>query len=191
MSEKKISPALKLVIWDMYLGDHLREAVCPLCGLARIHKTQNSGFEGAHMIARRWFKPTDTPMSKYYGVPSCTSCNNNMGDQSVFDYLFCRQRLPQLRNLMRIVYRAFVAEHQLVALGPERMLWNILDHLYGTKRFPLGGALCNSKPVYEIARNVQLEMLMQDAALITAQLQKIVAEHQLVTEAEIKPLRFE
>lgn len=180
-----------MVLWDMYIGDHLREALCPLCGLARIHKTQNSGFEAAHIIARRWFKPSDTEMNKYYGVPSCTSCNNNMGDRCVFDYLFCMQRLPQLRSLLRIVYSAFVAEHQLVALGPERLLWNVLDHLYGPKRFPLGGALYNSKAIYEIARNVQLEALMQEAAALTAQLQRLVTEHRLVTEAEIKPVRFE
>lgn len=191
MAQKKISPALKSVIWDMYVGDHLREALCPLCGLARIYKSQNSGFEGAHTVARRWFKDTETAMTKYYGIPSCTSCNNNMGDQTAWDYLYCMQRLPQLRNLMRVVYRAFVAEHQLTAPCAERMLWNVLEHLYGKKRFPLGGSLVNTKPIYEIARNVQLELLMQDAAGLTAQLQTLVTEQRLVTEAQIKVMQFE
>ena len=207
-SSAAVTPAVKKVIWDMYIGMGVQEAFCPLCGMNRIHQKTNSGFEAAHVIARKWFLPhaprkggagkeqydytsssaaAAGAASIYYLFPSCAACNNECADHCLLDYLYCRNRLAPLRRFIMAVFNTFTTEHQHELRTEERMAWLILDRLYGADRWKAGGGIQNAKAIYEIARVEQYHQLVQQTASLTKQLQEAAYAMTILVEADIKP----
>ncbi len=185
MSSLTVTPALKKTIWDCFIGSGVKEAVCPLCGINKVYQFTNSGFEACHIVARKF--STEVP-SIYYLTVGCSACNNDCSDLCILDYLFCRQRIGALRKIIQIVYTKFVEEHNHELASENRLIWNVLDYLYGSRRFPAGGGIVNSKQIYEIARAEQLVMLSDQIVLISQSLGKLSREYALVAESEIRPM---
>lgn len=186
-SASNITPTLKRAVWDLYMGIGVQKALCSLCGINVIFGNTNSGFECAHMVARNFFYEE---LNVYYLFPSCATCNNQCRDLCVWDFLYVRARLGILRKAILAVYHYYLVEHQYDLASHDRLAHVILDHLYGPKRFPLGGGIQNTKQIYEIARDEQY----QDLRLKTIELEKKLEEIQTLRrqlwEAEIKPLRL-
>jgi hypothetical protein len=189
-----ITPNLKRAIWDVYVGAALQEAPCLLCRRNPIYRISNSGFQAAHVVARRFFDPSDTKISVFYVIPSCAACNNDMGDMNLFDYLYTLNRMHALRSLLLAVYKMYMEQHHHampVDACNERLIFNVLQHLYGKTRFPLGGHIENTNHIYQIARIEQLNMLVEEALTHTIALQRLANEQRLLMEAEIKPQPFQ
>lgn len=182
------SPALKKASWDIYVGIGKQETLCGLCGLNRIQNNVNSGFEGAHIIAKGFLTED---LTIYYLYPSCSVCNNECKNLCVLDFLYARQRIAELRKMIMIIYKRYVLEHEHELNVQDRMAWLILDHLYGPKRFPAGGGIQNTKQIYEIARTEQYQFLMEQSAELERQLGEIQMQRIWLVEAEIKPMRLQ
>lgn len=180
-----ISPALKRLLWDMYIGPGMMRAPCPLCGVQELSRDVNSGFEGAHIIAQCYFQGE---MNKYYGYPSCRPCNNECRNACILDYLYNNGRIAQLRAMIRAIFKAFVTENEHVLAVESRIAHVILRHLYGKQRWVRGGGITKEKEIYEIARCEQYNMLVQEAAEMSAKLTANARMMNLLVCDEIKPL---
>ena len=176
---------LKKIIWDRYIGPGVKETLCPLCSTFKIENSVNSGFVAAHLVAAKFI--CEEKLNVFHVYPSCSSCNSECGDLTVFDYLFCRQRMNALKRLLNSIYRVFMEENGHNMSSEYNLIWKVLDHLYGPKRYPAGGGIINTKPIYEIARGEQLVMLGEKLRDMTLELQRISNEYQLVASSEIKP----
>lgn len=176
---------LKKIIWDRYIGPGIKETICPLCSTYKIENSVNSGFVAAHLVAAKFI--IEEKLNIFHVYPSCASCNSECGDLTVFDYLFCRQRTNALRRLVTSVYKVFIEENANILTNEHKMIWKVLDHLYGPTRYLAGGGIINTKPIYEIARGEQLILLGEKLNTLTLELQRISHDYHLVASAEIKP----
>lgn len=187
--KKKTSFAnIKRASWDMYVGIGIQDVLCGLCGINRIQNNVNSGFEGAHIIARGWLTED---LSVYYLYPSCSVCNNQCHDMCILDFLYARNRIKQLRKMIMVIYERYVVEHEHELAQEDRMAHLILDNLYGPKRFPSGGGIQNTKQIYEIARAEQYEYLLERSRELEKQVSAIQAQRRFLMELEIKPMRLQ
>jgi hypothetical protein len=183
-----ITPKLRTQIWETYMGVGVRSDVCPLCGVNQIQNFQsNSGFQACHVVADKWALKE---LNVYYLYPGCATCNNECGDVCLLDFLFARGRLDQLRAMIAAIFKAFSAQHQDQLSFVEGQAWRVLDHLYGPKRFPAGGGIQNTQPIYELARRVQQQLLLERIAILSKQLQELCARLETVASAEIKTMRL-
>jgi hypothetical protein len=183
-----VTPTLKKIIWDMYVGIGKQEALCGLCGINRIKNNTNSGFEAAHVIARGFLTEE---LTVYYLYPSCSVCNNECKELCVFDFLYARQRIVELRKAIMIIYKRYITEHEHELEPQDRLAHLILDHLYGPKRFPAGGGIQNTKQIYEIARSEQYEYLREQTKELERQLGEIQIQRSWLWDAVIKPMRLQ
>jgi hypothetical protein len=183
-----VSTTLKQAVWDMYVGIGVQKTLCMLCGINYIYSNVNSGFECAHIVARSFLTEN---VSVYYLFPSCDVCNNQCRDFCVFDFLWCRNRLAPLRKAVMAVYLAYVTEHEAQLAAQDRLIHLVLDHLYGEKRFPLGGGIVNKKQIYELARDEQFEWLRQKSARLEGELVDVHQQRKWLMEAAIKPGRLQ
>lgn len=172
----------------MYVGIGKTEALCGLCGINRIRNGTNSGFEGAHIIARGFLTED---LTVYYLYPSCAVCNNECKELCVLDFLYARQRIVELRKIIMTIYKRYVMEHEHELDPQDRLAHLILDHLYGPKRFPAGGGICNTKQIYEIARAGQYEYLTAQTREKERELGEIQMQRILLWDAEIRPMRLQ
>lgn len=180
------SQDLKKAIWDTYIGTHKKEELCPICSLQKVYQIINSGFEAAHIVAEKYMG--DVELSVLYLIPSCSSCNNEMRDICLLDYLFVRGRLNQLRKILRIIYNQFITLN--VLNSEDKCIWKILDHLYGKGRFAAGGGLMNSTGIYEIARAEQCAIISEQLSNLVEQVQGLTKELLIVTNSKIPTITF-
>jgi hypothetical protein len=69
--------------------------------------------------------------------------------------------------------------------NPEGLhVWQVLRKWYGPDRFPMGGGIAN-KQVYEIARNVEVTHLIQEAATLNQKLAENAKRTQSLLECNI------
>lgn len=180
---------MRRLVWEMYFGDSRSSGLCPLCNKTLIAKDLNSGQQDAHIISRQKLYRDQVKESKYYIIPSCAACNNLTGTHSVFDYLWCLERSHQLRTILKIIYTTYLRDYEdsLPAMGHERMIWNVLESLYGKQRFPLsGGGITNAKPIYEFARTIQGELLREEATRIAKESLRVATLMEQCWAGEIK-----
>ncbi len=165
-----VSANLRRQVWDLYIGPSQKIVACPLCGIDKISShDSNGGFQACHIVADKFFTGE---LSVYYLFPGCQLCNNNCSTLCIFDYLFCRGRIPQLRNLISKVVNAFISEN-VSTMNPEILLApKILDYLYGKDRFRAGGGIVNTKQIFEIARLVHYNEILEEGARLAKLLRK-------------------
>lgn len=183
-STGEISVALKRIIWDMYIGPGIMHTMCPLCGVQDLSRDYNSGFEAAHIVAKRYFQGDIT---KYYAYPSCRSCNNECRDACILDYLYNNGRLAQLRTLIRIIFKAYSIEHEHTLAHESRLAPIIIKHLYGPQRWVGGGGIVKEKEIYEIARSEHYEILVTEANELATKMAFNSKLMCILTGTEIKP----
>lgn len=181
-------------IWDMHVGALVKETECLIgCGSKTlIYKSQKSGFVAAHIIADVWMQGSGVKLSKYYGFPTCGACNNDMQTACLFDYLYSMDRIAILRRVIRTICLTYLADygHELVADADERLWWKILNGLYGQVRFPLGGYLTNTQPIYEIARAEQMAWIRSEMQPLQERINRLQDEYTRVLYAEMRPRRL-
>jgi hypothetical protein len=178
-----VSSNLKKAVWDLYVGIGVQESTCVLCGLNKITNNVNSGFECAHIVARNFLTED---LSVYYLFPSCAACNNQCRDLCIFDFLYCRQRIVQLRRAILAIYKRYLVEHTHELRREDRMAPTILNHLYGPERFPAGGGIQNRQSIYEIARTEQYQYLIEQSAEVEKKACDIQGDRRFLMEMEIK-----
>lgn len=184
-SRGNISPDLKRAIWDLYIpgGAATKTAYCPLCGKGVIERNVNSGYEAAHIVADKFFPP-GRKLSIYYLYPSCSSCNNLCQDLCILDFLYLYARYKLLQQMMENIYHIYVEEHPNLSLK-DRLIWNVLHHLYGGEQFSAGGGLINQKPIFEMAKSVQLRHYTLQVEEASDKLRKLSGELYEVAMSEI------
>lgn len=161
-----ITPNLKRTIWDMHIGIGYKTSICPLCGINEINNNVNSGYEAAHIIANKWY--TDT-LTSLYLYPSCVTCNNDCSDLCILDFLYCRGRQDVLR---RMIWSIFVQYQRERPDEPANKAWKLMRYLYGPKKFPAGGGIVNERQIYDIAKQVQADHLVEDNVKLMRELQQ-------------------
>lgn len=164
-----ITPAMKKTIWDMHIGIGFKTAKCPLCGLSEIFCNVNSGFEAAHIVADKHFTGQ---FNVLYLYPSCKGCNNDCEDMCILDFLYCRGRIDVLRRMIWSIFSQYQREHPE---EPDNKAWKLMRFLYGPKRFPVNGGIVNERQIYDIAKNVQAQMLTEETAKLLKQVEENTA----------------
>jgi len=183
----RVNATLKRAIWDLYIGSSITKTTCPICNVNPIANNTNSGFEAAHVIARRFF---DGDLSVYYAYPTCNVCNNQCVDMCLIDFMYVRGNMLALRRFIISVYRAYTCEFEHTLALEDRYSWRILHHLYGSDRFSAGGGIVNSKAIYEIARVEELQLLTDEVAQASKRLKEISDRLCVVAQMRILPMKF-
>ncbi len=88
------------------------------------------------------------------------------------------------------IYNAYLEVHADTLSTEDKMIWKVLDHLYGPERFKAGGGLQNTRQVYEIARECQYTALVEEAALLAKKMDTVAQQMKRLLEYEIKPNRI-
>ena len=184
---KGITPVLKRQCWERNIGIGILEAYCPLCGHNKIYNNVNSGFEVAHVVASKYL---NEDLTLLYAFPSCSACNNECADLCIFDFLYCRGRLKQLKKLIMSMYELFLLSHGDELAAQDCMAWKVIDHLYGAKRFPAGGGIQNRKQILELARIEQYNLMSKEAAALAKKLARIGQEMTDLMESKIETMNL-
>lgn len=183
----RVSATLKYAIWDLYIGSSVKKTVCPICNVNVLTRNENSGYEAAHIIARRFFVGD---LSVYYAYPTCNVCNNQCVDMCLIDFMYIRGNLHALRKFIVSIYRAYICEFEHTLALEDRYSWRILQHLYGSERFSAGGGIENTKAIYEIARTEELHLLTEEAERTAKKLREISDKMCVVAQTKILPTKF-
>jgi len=184
---KGITPVLKRQCWERHIGIGVLEAPCPMCGFNKIYNNVNSGFDLAHLVANKYL---NEDLSLLYAFPSCAACNNECADSCVFDFLWCRGRLKQLKKLLMSMYDLFLLSHGDELAQEDRMAWKVIDFLYGPKKFAAGGGLVNRKQILELCRMEQYRVQSKEAAKLAKKLARLGEDMQLLLECKIETLNL-
>lgn len=182
IQQQNITPALKKAVWDMYVGTNTNEALCFLCGRAKLYKSKNSGWEAAHIVARRWFIGQ---LNRYAVVPSCQSCNNECSDMCVFDYLFGRRRYGSIRKIAWAIYSGYLEEYPEEVESFDFMAWRLIYNLFGKETYPVGGGIQSEKRIYEIIRSYQAKVLGQEIVELSQKIREKTKLVELVYNSKI------
>jgi hypothetical protein len=184
---KGITPVLKRQVWERHIGIGVLEAACPLCGYNKIYNGVNNGFQLAHLIADKYL---NEDLTLLYSYVACASCINECGEMTVFDYLYCRGRLKQLKKLIMSMYDLFLLAHGDDLVPEHNMAWKVMDYLYGPKRFPAGGGIVNCKQVYEIARLEQYNLLAQESSRLARELERVANSMAELMECNVRTMNL-
>ena len=147
---------------------HQAQHPCLLCGVAIIHKTKKYGFEAAHIVAWRYSRNVSDP---YLLIPSCSTCNNEMGDANLFDWLLSRARHQALREIAWTIYQCYCAEFPN---EHRNSIVHVFRRLYGTARFPAGDGGISNRKVYHMLQQLQLSKI-HERQRVLAQEQEMLA----------------
>lgn len=187
-SRKNISDVLRNAIWETFLGIGIKQAVCPMCGITKIYKNTNSGFECCHIVAFKY--SNDEDVSVLYYIPGCSICNNECKDLCILDFIYGRGRIKQLKNIMLIIYDTFVMLHGDELNQHDNMAWKVLDYLYGPKRYPIGGGIQNRQQIYEMIRLEQYKRLVKRASELALEMEINSKRMEDLMNSDIKTLNF-
>lgn len=183
---KNADAKLKQIIWDKYIGAAIKKTVCPLCNTYEIYQSTNSGFEAAHITAKKF----NIEMNHYQVYPSCASCNNLCKTMCLLDYLYCNRRIAILKKIIGQIYQCFIEENGDSLSAEDKSAWKVLDHLYGKQRYPAGGGIQNTEAIYTLAKAQQLVIINEKIKRLAEELQSATKEYALVAETEFKTMKL-
>lgn len=170
----------------MYFGPGVKQTLCPLCGITEIQSTnQNSGFNLCHIVADKFMFEKDMN-NIFYFYPGCGVCNQECADLCIFDYLYGRGRYNQLRTMIWAIYSSYSSQYQSELAKESDVCWKVLQYLYGSERFPSGGGIYNEKHIYELARTIHHEKLIDKNKRLLQEIQTINEQMILNMSGEIK-----
>lgn len=191
-SSVTITAGIRKRIWEMYIGAGKKEDFCPLCLQQKIQNAaQNSGFNACHMVADK-FMFQDDLQSIYYLFPGCSVCNQECADLCILDYLYGRGRYNILRKVLWSIYSSYIQEYHSVLREEDRLCWKVIKNLYGSEKFPSGGGIHrdNEKAIYEMARNVHNEHMLENQQRLLMEMQTVQHQMTLNVNSDIKPMRL-
>ena len=184
-SKKNISPQLKKLIWELYIGKHTQKAHCPLCQIQLLDTRVNSGFEAAHIVAERYFDST-FQTNELYLFPTCDKCNNECADTTIFDYLWCRARFKELESMISAVFNRFIEINNDTLVDHHRLAPMVLEHLYGQHRFRAGGGIINKQQIYKIALIVQFRETQEKSAKLVKELKETTEQLEMIAKYKVQ-----
>jgi hypothetical protein len=165
------SAVQKRDLWATYVGVHAQQAPCPLCGRVIIYQ-EKCRFEAAHVVARSY---NNDSREIYYGVPSCSPCNNLMGTRNALDFMWESGYVASLRAFVMRVRDAYVERNDVPP--DEQYAHLVLDRLYGDRRWPLGGGMVHRREILQLARAEELArdnaQLQADVAAVQRRIYRI------------------
>lgn len=179
-------------IWGWLFGTD-KKAPCPLCGECDIYSGENttSPFEAAHIVAHAFSKDEEAERSMgehvFYVVPCCKTCNDATGTQTIWDFLYTSSRTHLMRTLAWKWFTAYSNNFPATVEHCDNILWKLVDHLFGAKRYPNGGGVKYTNQIYPILYYLQLQKL-QERSL---ELLKVLDETQKLSESVLKSLKFQ
>jgi hypothetical protein len=186
LKNQKISPILRRRIWEVYIGFGVKVTNCPLCDFNEIKNfDQNSGFQACHIVADNFLEEGN--LNVFYLFPGCQACNVECSDLCLFDFLYNRFRFKQLANMIKSVCKLFKVQTADSFSDFETTYCNILDNLYGFKRFPAGGGITCRKSIYEYARSIEILEVNKTLAKLYKDVEEMSKYLKVVCETEIKP----
>lgn len=164
-------------IWETFMG-HQSQHPCLLCGVTTIHKTKKYGFEAAHIVAFRYSRNVSDP---YLIIPSCSTCNNEMGDANLFDWLVDRARHQALREIAWTIFECFQSEFPT---EHHHSIVHVFRKLYGIGRFSNGGGITNRK-VYEMLQQLQLSKIHERQRVLAQEQEKLAIRSRTIIDESI------
>ena len=179
-------------IWGWLFGTD-KKAPCPLCGECDIYSGENSTspFEAAHIVAHVFSKDEEAERSMgehvFYMVPCCKTCNDATGTSCIWDYLYMTSRVHLLKALSWKWVVAYSNNFPATVEHCQGLLWKLVDHLFGPGRYPQGGGIRYTSPVYHTLYLLQLCKL-QERQL---ELVKMATDTHKLTETLLRSLKFQ
>lgn len=86
------------------------------------------------------------------------------------------------------MYDLFLLAHGDDLIPEHNMAWRVMDYLYGPKRFPAGGAISNTKQIFEIARLEQYNQLVKQSVQLAQNLEKVSNDMASLMNCDIRTM---
>lgn len=156
--------------WEIFVGLE-KQTNCIGCGVRKIHRNKNYGYEASHIVAQVYMKKKESPFNI---LPSCTTCNSECGVDNYFDFLFRKGRITQIKYIAKKIYEAYRERNKEdVIYFCDDTMWMVIDKLYGPKTYFDGGGIQNIKDVYKILKYYQVDLLGTKAKNIMEEVETI------------------
>lgn len=178
---RNIPPEVRKAVWQTHMPPGSKEALCPLCDEVLIRSSTKNGFDCAHIVADKFHKGEHTVLYLY---PSCGTCNNECEDVCLLDYLWNKGSGENLKRMIRSVYKAFLSMNPYLPIQ-DRLMWKVLERLYGYERFSAGGGLVNEIPIYMLAQSEHLLMINKQMKEKTEEMEMLATEMQMLSTTRI------
>lgn len=169
-----VAAKMRARIWDMHMGSSTKHA-CLLCGVSQLSRTTKYGFEAAHIVPWKHCGVNNDP---YLLIPSCSTCNSEMGEENLFDWLLSRSRHEALRCVAWTVWSYYTSEFEKER---SQSIVHVFQRLYGRRRFPSGGYI-EDKNVYHAIQQLQLLKIHQRQRNLTEELERLSVQAQHIME---------
>lgn len=164
-----VSWQVKVTIWDRFMGN-VKHGPCLLCGQETIRRNKNYGFEAAHIIASKY---CNSNTNSFLLVPSCSTCNNEMGTSNLFDWLHGLGRISALRKIAWIIFQAFAEEFPEEMSFHNHLASSVFAALYANERkYPDGGTIINRAEILRVVSHLQYTKLLIEQKRLLTELRK-------------------
>lgn len=124
------------LLWAWYMGASVKEAMCPVCGVNRIQRNVDAGWDGAHIVP----KSLDTHNSQSPGyplaslmVPACRPCNTTMRNRNLIDYMYTAGRHRALCKLLWKWFSKYPFPDAVASC--DGVMWRLVDSKFGPQHF--------------------------------------------------------
>lgn len=88
------------------------------------------------------------------------------------------------------MYDLFLLSHGDELAEQDRMAWKVIEHLYGSRKFPAGGGLVNRKQILELCRMEQYRVLAKESAKLAKKLAQLGQDMSDLMECKIETLNL-
>lgn len=173
-----VAAKMRVRIWDMHMGSSTKHP-CILCGVRQLSRSNKYGFEAAHIVA---WKYCGVNNDAYLLIPSCSTCNSEMGDENMFDWLISRSRYEALRQVAWTIWRHYTSEFEKER---NRSIVSVFRRLYGRRRFARGGYI-EDRNVYHCIQQLQLLKIHQRQKALSTELERLSLQAQHIMEEPIE-----
>ena len=175
-----ITPALKKTIFEMHYGPNVNQGTCLLCGIAKVYKSRNSGFEAAHIVSAGYYIGK---LNRYAVVPSCASCNNECDAYCIFDFLYARHRYAALKRIAWTLWCCYKEENPEECAKYDHIMFRFMYDFFGKERYKAGGGISSERAVYDLFRQHQVDMETKELARLSEEMGRKSQQLQHLLEA--------
>lgn len=170
----------RVCLWGGYIGEHKKEAICPLCVMNAIRRDDNAAWDGTHFAPQH--KDQRNNQSEGLSriivqIPACRSCNNRMGERNLFDYLYEAGKIKRMCKVAWLWWTIY--PNPEAKKNCQNVLWRLVKRHFGREHFPNGGGIENDQ-VYHVLARYQQKKLSKEIDQLNAKLQKRIALSSLI-----------
>ena len=171
---KTLDEKVRNAAWEFHYGAHSKEAMCLLCDVNKIIRTDKGGWECGHIVARDWLQDEADKTSVFYLLPCCAGCNRETGTTCILNLLWDRKKGNAIRRVCETIFRAYSQMHPQHMLFYDNIMWKLIRGLFGSEKHPLGGGIlvAYEEPLYHMLQVHQIQLLEQEMVHHAGELKK-------------------